>query len=154
LYAWENGVMTLRLATAHDYPELHRIRMAVRENVLSDPAAITRDDYVEMIERRGRGWVAEEGGEVVAFAIADHSRRNVWALFVAPGHEGRGHGRRLHDTMMAWLFAQGEATVWLGTDPGTRAERFYRAAGWREAGRLPNGEVRFERDAPARRLLR
>jgi aminoglycoside 6'-N-acetyltransferase I len=142
--------MRLRPATSTDFPAMHRVRMAVRENVLSDPAAITEDDYLDMIRHRGRGWVVEEGSEIVAFAIADHSRRNIWALFVAPGHERRGHGKLLHDTMMAWLFAQGEDTVWLGTEPGTRAERFYRAAGWREVGRLPNGEIRFEREARVR----
>ena len=148
---WENpGHMPLRPATPEDVDAMHRVRMAVRENVLSDPAAITPRHYLDMLGRRGRGWVVEEGGEIVAFAVADQSRRNVWALFVAPGHERRGHGRALHDAMMAWLFSQGDETVWLGTEPGTRAERFYRAAGWREAGRRPDGEIRFERDAHAR----
>lgn len=139
--------MRLRPATSADIEAMHRVRTAVRENVLSNPDAIGVDDYLAMIQQHGRGWVVEEGAEVVAFAVADHSRRNIWALFVAPGHERRGHGRRLHDTMLAWLFAQSGDTVWLGTDPGTRAERFYRAAGWREAGRLPGGEIRFEREA-------
>jgi aminoglycoside 6'-N-acetyltransferase I len=143
--------MRLRPATAADIPAMHRVRVAVRENVLGDPDAITADHYREMIEARGRGWVMhEDGGDIVAFAVADQSRRNIWALFVDPAHERRGLGRRLHDTMVAWLFAQSEDTVWLGTEPGTRAERFYRAAGWREAGRQRNGEVRFERDARAR----
>jgi aminoglycoside 6'-N-acetyltransferase I len=143
--------MRLRPATAADIDAMQRIRMAVRENILSNPAAITPELIREMIETRGRGWVLhEDGSDIVAFAIADQSRRNIWALFVDPAHERRGLGRRLHDTMLAWLFAQNEDTVWLSTDAGTRAERFYRAAGWREAGRLPNGEIRFERDARAR----
>lgn len=142
--------MFLRPATAADWAGMHRVRMAVRENVLSNPAAITEAMYLDMIAARGKGWVVDVEGEIVAFAVADHSRRNIWALFVDPAHERRGYGRRLHDTMLAWLFAQSEETVWLGTDPGTRAERFYRAAGWREAGREKNGEIRFERDARLR----
>jgi aminoglycoside 6'-N-acetyltransferase I len=142
--------MFLRPAHSADYAGMHRVRMAVRENVLSDPAAITEEMYLDMIANRGKGWVVDVEGTIVAFAVADHSRRNIWALFVDPAHQGRGYGRRLHDTMLAWLFAQSEDPVWLGTEPGTRAERFYRAAGWREAGRRPNGEIRFERDARAR----
>lgn len=142
--------MFLRPATAGDWAGMHRVRMAVRENVLSNPAALTEAMYLDMIATRGKGWVVDVDGEIVAFAIADHSRRNIWALFVDPAHERRGYGRRLHDTMLAWLFAQSEETVWLGTEPGTRAERFYRAAGWREAGREANGEIRFEREARLR----
>ena len=140
--------MALRIATIDDYPELHRIRMAVRENVLSDPARITREDYRAMIEERGRGWVSEEDGRIAGFAVADHAGRNVWALFVDPTFEGRGHGRALHEAMLAWFFEQSPAPVWLSTEPGSRAERFYRAAGWRDAGLTPHGERRFERDGP------
>ena len=143
--------MTLRIATIDDYPELHRIRMAVRENVLSDPSRITREDYRVMIEERGRGWVAEEGGQIAGFAIGDHAARNIWALFVDPAFEGRGHGRALHDAMMAWMFERSRNTVWLSTEPGTRAEAFYRAAGWRDAGMTAHGERRFELDPPGRR---
>jgi GNAT superfamily N-acetyltransferase len=135
----------VRLATAADVPAMHRIRLAVRENRLADAAAVQPDDYRAMIGRDGRGWVAEAGGKIAGFAIADLRRGNVWALFVDPGMEGRGIGRRLHDEMMDWLFAAGAPSVWLSTDPGTRAEAFYRAAGWRYAGDQ-RGEARYEMD--------
>jgi hypothetical protein len=32
----------------------------------------------------------------------------------------------------------------LGTAPGTRAEEFYRKAGWKETGTHGNGEIKFE----------
>ena len=137
--------MQIRLATVADIPGMHRVRVSVLENRLSDPTLITPDDYRAMLTEHGRGWVAEVEGRIVGFAVADASRANVWALFVDPGAEGRGAGRRLHDAMMEWFFsAAGAGRVWLGTDPGTRAEGFYRAAGWRFAGMDPNGEVRFE----------
>ena len=142
--------MRLRPATLADTAELTRIRLAVGENILSDPAYLTPERYQAMLEVDGRGWVAEVDGRIAGFAVADHKRRNIWALFVDPPFQRRGIGRALHDTMLAWLFAQSGDTVWLGTDPGTRAERFYRAAGWRAAGRQPNGEIRFERGARAR----
>ncbi len=136
----ERGV---RVATARDIPAMHRIRMAVRENRLADPLSVQPDDYVPMLAARGCGWVAEHDGAIAGFAIADRSRANIWALFVDPDREGVGHGRALHRRMMDWLFAQGVATAWLVTDPGTRAERLYRAAGWSPAG-LERGEDRYE----------
>lgn len=133
----------IRVAVDADIPEMHRIRLAVRENRLADPSWVQPDDYRRMIAEDGRGWVAEADGRMVGFAVADLRRANVWALFVDPAFEGRGAGRLLHDRMMDWLFAAGAERVWLCTDPGTRAEAFYRAAGWRNAGEQ-RGEARYE----------
>jgi GNAT superfamily N-acetyltransferase len=80
----------------------------------------------------------------VAFAVVDLTRANVWALFVEPACEGQGLGRKLHDTMMAWVFSEGASNVWLTTAPGTRAERFYKTAGWQYSGPEPSGEARYE----------
>ena len=84
----------------------------------------------------------------MGFAIGNAETGNIWALFVDPEHEGRGHGRALHDAMVEWLFARGLAHLWLGTEPGTRAERFYRAAGWRCTGKAANGEALYELSSP------
>jgi RimJ/RimL family protein N-acetyltransferase len=46
--------------------------------------------------------------------------------------------------MVAWLFAQGLERLWLSTDPGTRAQRFYEAAGWRFSGTVEWGEAGYE----------
>lgn len=136
--------MTIRVAVEADIPAMHRVRTSVRENALRDPESISREDYRRMLSREGRGWVCEADGRIVGMAVADLSRRNVWALFVEPAYEGRGIGRRLHDAMLDWLFDAGATHVWLSTDPGTRAERFYARAGWQYAGPEPNGEARYE----------
>ena len=142
------AVSPLRLATLDDIDGLHAVRTSVRENRLSHPNRISRDDYREMLAGHGRGWLVEnEDGRIVAFGIADAFRRNIWALFVDPAFEGRGLGRSLLDVMTVWLFAQGDQNIWLTTAPGTRAERFYRAAGWTDTGRDAAGEIRFERGA-------
>ena len=138
--------MKLRLATVDDIPLMHRIRMAVRENRLVH-TVVGHEDYVAAITIDGRGWVVEANGAVPAFAVARHSNANVWALFVEPGFEGRGFGRALHDAMLAYFREQGCCRVWLTTSPATRAERFYRVAGWRFAGVMAD-EVRFEMDLP------
>lgn len=117
--------------------------MAVRENRLRS-TVITEDHYIPAMEITGRGWLAEVDGQVVGFAIGNAETGNIWALFVDPGHEGRGHGRALHDAMVEWLFSRGLRHLWLGTDPDTRAERFYRAAGWRFTGKAANGEALYE----------
>jgi quercetin dioxygenase-like cupin family protein len=105
-------------------------------------------EVVEAIERTGRGWVVECDGAVVAFAIGNAQTGNIWALFVDPAHEGRGHGRRLFDTMVAWLWSQDRDRLWLSTAPGTRAQRFYERAGWRSLGPQPSGELGFELRRP------
>lgn len=123
---------------------MHAVRLAVRENVLSDPSRVQPADYTELLTGSGQGWVALVDGRLVGFGIADAANRNVWALFVMPGFEGRGIGRRLHDELLDWLFAVGAGPAWLTTEPGTRAERFYREAGWQDAGREPGGDLRLE----------
>ena len=136
--------MDLRRATVADIEAMHRIRMAVQENRLKDPSRVRYDDYQRMLEADGRGWVCEEEGVIVGFGVADHTRRNIWALFVAPGYERREMGRSLLKVMVEWLFEMGSEPIWLTTEPGTRAERFYVTAGWCSLGAEASGEVRFE----------
>jgi len=88
--------------------------------------------------------VCDAGSRIVGFSIIDLQDRNVWALFVDPHFEKMGIGRRLHEDMLAWYFSRTDATLWLSTAPGTRAERFYRAAGWKNAGLHKKTELRFE----------
>jgi GNAT superfamily N-acetyltransferase len=137
----------LRKARRDDIPAMHRVRTAVRENRLIS-TAITEADYVPAIEVHGCGWVVEEKGEIVGFAAGDARDGNIWALFVHPGHEGHGHGRRLHDAMVSWLWSRRLEQLWLTTEPGTRAQRFYEAAGWQRTGQTEQGALRFELRAP------
>ncbi len=138
----------LRQATRDDVAQIQRVRHAVRENQIR-PGLISDDEVREHLEQLGRGWVIEVDGTIRAFAIGNKRNANVWALFVEQGHEERGYGRRLHDTMMAWFWAEGVPRVWLSTGPHTRAEAFYRAAGWQDTGLTAHGEVRFEMARPA-----
>jgi GNAT superfamily N-acetyltransferase len=139
--------MIFRDATTADIGQMQIVRHAVKENELSDPRLVTDEDVADYITRRGKGWVCEVDGAITGFAIVSVVDRNVWALFVLPGYDGRGIGRRLHDLMMDWYFRQTRETVWLGTAPATRAERFYRRAGWTEAGMHGTGEIKFEMTA-------
>jgi GNAT superfamily N-acetyltransferase len=132
-----------RSAQRADIAGMHRVRMSVHENRLVS-MQLTEADYVDAIESRGRGWVVELDGTIVAFAIGDAINGSIWALFVEPGFEGRGFGRQLHDEMVSWLWQQGHERLWLTTDSGTRAQRFYEIAGWRIIGPAAREEVRLE----------
>ncbi len=133
----------IRQAQRSDAADMHRVRMSVLENRLVS-MQLSERDYVVAIERTGRGWVLALEGNIVAFAVGNAVDGSIWALFVEPGHEGKGFGRQLHDRVIAWLWEQGHERLWLTTDSGTRAERFYAAAGWRRVGLSAQGEVRFE----------
>jgi GNAT superfamily N-acetyltransferase len=133
----------VRVATLRDIGAMHRVRMAVRENRLSDPSRITAADYVDHLTKLGRGWIAELDGAIAGFAVGRATDGNIWALFVDPSREGQGCGSRLHDAMVSWLFAQGLGRLWLCTEPGTRAERFYQRKGWLPDPPHPQGEVRL-----------
>ena len=135
----------VRQAVAADIPAIQSVRHSVRENRLIS-TIISDEEVQEAIEVTGRGWVVEVSGEVVAFAIGNAENGNIWALFVRPECEHRGYGRSLHDTMVNWLWASGRKHLWLTTQPGTRAQKFYETAGWRLAGETGRGELRFELD--------
>jgi GNAT superfamily N-acetyltransferase len=136
--------MIFREANRSDIKQMQFVRNAVKENMLSDPALVPDEDVAEYITKRGKGWVCVIHSEVAGFAIVDLIDNNIWALFVHPDYEGMGIGKKLHDKMLDWYFEQTKQRVWLGTEPGTRAEKFYRMQGWKEAGTHGKGEVKFE----------
>lgn len=134
--------ITIRETIPGDFQTLHEIRMSVKENALSNPSLVTEADYTYFMTVKGKGWLAEIDHAVAAFAIIDCLEQNIWALFVRPGFDKMGIGKRLHDTMLDWYFASRNTQLWLGTSPNTRAEHFYRIAGWKENG-MHNREIRF-----------
>ena len=134
----------IRKAVAADEPRIRTIRMGVRENILSDPSKVTDED-VAWYREQAIFLVAEEAGEIAGFACANHQTGLIWALFIDPAQEGRGHGRSLLDAALAGLKAAGHAQAWLETGGGTRAERFYVRHGWRDMGRGLDGQIVFTR---------
>ncbi|KGO94804.1 GNAT family N-acetyltransferase [Flavobacterium subsaxonicum] len=136
--------MIIREAQISDIKQIQKVRNSVTENVLSNPDLVTDKDCEEFILIRGKGWVCDIDGQIVGFSIADLKENNIWALFVQPGFDKQGIGRKLHDVMLNWYFAQTKEKVWLGTSPNTRAELFYRKSGWKEIGTHGKGETKFE----------
>jgi GNAT superfamily N-acetyltransferase len=138
----------VRQADREDIPAMHRVRKAVRENKLSLNTRIHEETYIPYLETIGRGWVLEEDGVIVAFAIGEHQTGNIWAVFVHEDHEGKGYGSKVQEPMIQWLFAQGLDRIHLTTGTNTRAQGFYAATGWTFTGIDAHGDAAFERLRP------
>ena len=93
----------IRKAVPADLPRIHAIRMDVRENILRDPSKVTAEE-VAWYREQAIFLVAEDAGEIVGFACANHQTGLIWALFVDPAQEGRGHGRALLDAALGGRF--------------------------------------------------
>jgi GNAT superfamily N-acetyltransferase len=130
----------IRRARLEERDRISEIRFAVHENKLGDPTAVTDADYAGFTEHPGI-WVWEEDGRILGFSAADTRDGTIWALFVDPAHDRRGIGRALFEAACDALRGAGHRTAMLTTDPGTRAERFYRAAGWIVVGTNQKGEL-------------
>ena len=138
--------MSIRLAHEADIAQIMELRSNVRENRLSDPSRVTSEDVRRFI-RDGEIWVWEEDGRILGFSAGDERDGWIFALFVRPGSEGRGIGRALFQRACDSLRRAGHGVMYLSTDPGTRAERFYHKAGWEDTGRNAEGEIVFARNA-------
>tara|TARA_R100000935_G_scaffold37139_1_gene58197 strand:- start:298 stop:756 length:459 start_codon:yes stop_codon:yes gene_type:complete len=136
--------MTIRQAEIADIKQIMQVRNSVTENVLSNPNEVTDADCIEFLTVRGKGWVSEINNEIIGFSIVDLKDNNIWALFLRPKFEKQGIGRELHNIMLDWYFEKTKTNIWLGTSPNTRAEKFYRKAGWIEIGTHGKGEIKFE----------
>jgi GNAT superfamily N-acetyltransferase len=147
--------MRIRIAVPTDVPAIFDVRTSVLENHMSVEElariGITPDTVVTMLSGDGRGWVADEGGKIVAFSMADAGNATVFAMFVQPGHERRGLGRALLNEAERWLFARGSEEIWLLTDrnPQVRANGFYQHLGWKNDGIQKDGQVRYIKRAAA-----
>jgi GNAT superfamily N-acetyltransferase len=137
--------MHFRRATESDIDAIFVVRFAVKENVLSNPARVTREMCIDYLDKLGRGWVCEIDGRVVGFSYAARADHSIWALFVLPDFEGRGVGKALLNAAVDWLFEIGAERVILSTEANTRADRFYRAQGWTRGEMKDDVEVRYAR---------
>ena len=132
----------IRKAVRDDIPRIVEIRAAVRENRLRDPSRVTVEDICWFIDNPGI-FVWVEDGEIVGFSAADPRDGSIFALFMDEAYEGRGIARALFERACKVLIDAGCSRMWLTTWPGTRAEQFYRKAGWRVTG-TDDGNLVFE----------
>lgn len=145
------GSIQIRRMLPTDVARVQVVRRSVRENCLSNPGRITDGDVIAHMAELGQGWVSEidtnDTPVITGFAMGRRDG-NIWALFIDPAFEGLGHASALHDTMVNWLFDQGLQTLWLGTEKGTRAQRFYAQRGWQLDPPHEPPEVRMVMNRP------
>ena len=132
-----------RRAEIADIPAISEIRLAVTENVLSNPSSITPKMCEDYLDALGRGWVGVSGQLIVGFSFAALEDQSIWALFVRPGFEGRGVGKALLGLATDWLFENGAERIILSTAVETRADGFYLAQGWTRGEMKNDLEVQF-----------
>jgi GNAT superfamily N-acetyltransferase len=146
--------MPVRPIEFKDMDRVFFIRTSVRENRMSmadlERRGITQHAvWSELASGELGGWVAEENGTAVAFAMARNSNASIFALFALPGRQGRGHGSALLECAETWLRERGHKEAWLSTGEDTVAKHFYARRGWIESGR----STEFDEDIAFRKLL-
>lgn len=140
----------IRVATPDDIDTLFAIRTSVVQNHLSreqmTALGITPQVLADSIREAPCVWIAEVEGRPVAFSMVDRAAGEVFAMFVQPGYEGLGLGRRLMAVAEAALFEQHER-LFLITDgrDEIRANGFYQRLGWSMVARVEGDDVRYEK---------
>src|SRR6516162_1565833 len=132
----------IRNAHESDIPRLVEIRAAVRESQMRDASRVTFADYQWFIANPGI-FVWEESDRIVGFSAADPRDGSIWALFMDQAYERRGIAQLLFERACSVLRNAGYKRMWLTTSPETRAEKFYRKAGWVMV-RVEGDQLRFE----------
>jgi len=135
--------LRFRRAMQQDIAAMSQIRLAVTENVLSDPGKVTYSMYEDFLDRLGRGWVCEVEEGIAAFVFAKRGDASIWALFVRKEYEGLGIGTALLELAAEWLFSLGSQSVTLTTTAGTRADKFYQSRGWLRGVADSAGDVSY-----------
>jgi ribosomal protein S18 acetylase RimI-like enzyme len=140
-------MLSYRPMTAADLTAAFDVRLATVENAvtmeeLAEDYGITPESLAAAMETHVQGWLCEDGGRAVGFAMGDRSNGEVQVVAVLPSHEGRGIGKALLLAVQDWLFAEGHEEIWLGAnpDPAVRASGFYRRLGWRRTGVMKGGD--------------
>jgi len=90
-------------------------------------------------------WLAEREGEVVGFANAGPNtlphpearptHAELRRLYIAKSAQGRGLGRQLLETALAWMSLNSSGPLWIGVWSGNlKAQALYAAYGFTKAG--------------------
>ena len=123
-----------------DIEGLFAVRVATGENALSREQlaglGITAKTVLAMLGTTHRGWLCEEDGRIVGFAMGNGEKGEMWVIAVLPDHEGKGTGTELLRRVEEWLWSKGWEEIWLTTDIDItlRAYGFYRRHGWTDVG--------------------
>ena len=135
--------------TVEDLPAVFALRVITRENrvTMQDLVdyGITPESLADAMTSSVKGWVYEDDGKVVGFAMADQASGEVLVVAVLPEYEGLGVGSAVLKAVGDWLFAAGLEEIWLYTtaEPELRACGFYTHLGWEATGEREDDEEMF-----------
>lgn len=139
--------LNIRQMTPEDLPATFSVRLSTVENAitmerLESDYGITPGSLAEAMEGDVGGWLCEDAGTCVGFAMGNRASAEVLVVAVRPDYEGQGIGRKVLSRVRDWLFAAGHEEIWLLTtpDPELRAHGFYRSLGWRGTGKIVRGD--------------
>lgn len=131
-----DSLLRIRAIEPADIPDLFRVRTVTDENRLTleelARLGINEQSVAEKLLGTFKGWLCEDHGTVVGFAMGDRSTGEMWVIAVLPSHIHRGIGGALLEKVDNWLFSEGCQELWLTTDidPSLRAYGFYLKRGW------------------------
>lgn len=93
---------------------------------------ITVESMRAAIQGSHKGWLAEDNGNVVGFAMGDFEAGELTVIALLPDYEGKGIGKALLNNVEEWVQSKGCNSIWLTTDidPSLRAYGFYIRQGW------------------------
>jgi GNAT superfamily N-acetyltransferase len=129
---------TFREIEISDIPALFRVRTATDENCLTMEELAALEINPTTVKAKllasHKGWLCEDAGMMVGFAMGDRATGELWVIAVLPSHIGQGIGSELLARVENWLFDAGCAELWLVTaiDPQRRAYTFYLKRGWQD----------------------
>lgn len=140
--------MRIREARVDDIPDMLRVRLEAKENILR--TQLTESMVRQAMQTNCKAWVAEVAEAIVGFSIANKANKSVWGLFVLSEYHGQGIGKALLEIAVTWLWQQRYGLfrvlpkkIWLDTKQGSRAEGFYQHMGWKRGEIRPYDEVRY-----------
>ena len=121
-----------------DVPLLFPVRVATRENRMSmaelADIGITEETIREAIKGSHKGWLFEQDGSIVGFAMGDSDANEFTVIALLPQYEKMGIGRKLLSKVENWLQSEGCKSIWLSTDINDelQAYTFYIKNGWQD----------------------
>lgn len=117
-------------------PYFYEIRFSVEENLVHPHQIkyLQRNQAIADIEQGG-GWICKVNDDYAGFCFGIFVEKPIiGGLFVKPEYQSKGIGTELLNKVTNWMFEQGTDEIKLTTDPGSKAEFFYRRRGWEYIG--------------------
>jgi ribosomal protein S18 acetylase RimI-like enzyme len=137
-----NTGISIRRAEAKDSAALARIFVESRLEAFywQNPARFRLEDFEK--ETAGEAvFVAEDGsGTILGFVSVWEPERFVHHLYIAPGQQRRGIGKRLLDSLSSWLPLPYQLKCKVKNEA---ACAFYRKNGWVETDRVPDEQGEY-----------